>query len=301
MHLPARPTADGYSIRLRAHPPTAPSRARRGRCRPALRENPSTPAASPDRRTTESGSTARCAGRSRHRVERADRVLARPDRAAGEPPPAPPPPPPVGRLRRRCGTGARRELSSQTRGSAWRTASTAARSPAPPPGRPRRASARRCCSAPRSPPRDALLERRQLLESASRRTPRGSPASSGLASVAPGGTWPVGDFDVAQAEPAVLPARDERQPPDPIHHRHRIRKAVQRVPPRDRVLVEQRIHLRPVGLEPLRRGRERLSRTPAGRRSEAAPCPGRRAAEDPCSCSGLRAHRRESGPIRSAA
>ena len=61
------------------------------------------------------------------------------------------------------------------------------------------------------------------------------------------------DVDVAQTERAVLTTPDERNPANPIHHRHGVGEAVQRVSPKDRILVDQRIGLGPVGLQPLRR------------------------------------------------
>ena len=54
----------------------------------------------------------------------------------------------------------------------------------------------------------------------------------------------------------------------PVDHRHRIRETVQRVSPENRVLVDQRIRLGPVRLQPLRRHVERLGerRKPSVRR-----------------------------------
>ena len=63
----------------------------------------------------------------------------------------------------------------------------------------------------------------------------------------------AGDLDVAEAEPAVLAAADERQPPQAVDDRHRIGEAVQRVAPDDRVLVDDRIDLGPVRREPAAR------------------------------------------------
>ena len=81
------------------------------------------------------------------------------------------------------------------------------------------------------------------------------------------------DVDVAKTEPPMLPALDHRRPPQPIEHRHRIGKTVQRVPPRHRVVVDERIHVRPVLVEPTGRRASACRRTPTAHRSAAPPSP----------------------------
>ena len=52
----------------------------------------------------------------------------------------------------------------------------------------------------------------------------------------------------------------ERHSPEGVYNRHGIGKAVQRASPRDRILVDERIGLAPVRLQPLRGDVQRLSK-----------------------------------------
>jgi len=65
------------------------------------------------------------------------------------------------------------------------------------------------------------------------------------------------DVDVSQAERAVLPADDERHAAQSVHDRHRVGEAVQRTAPENGVLVDERIGLVPVHLQPVGRDIER--------------------------------------------
>jgi hypothetical protein len=56
----------------------------------------------------------------------------------------------------------------------------------------------------------------------------------------------------------VLPAARQRHAADAVDDRHRIGEAVERVAPQDGVFVDPRIRVAPVGLEPRRRGGQRL-------------------------------------------
>ena len=78
-------------------------------------------------------------------------------------------------------------------------------------------------------------------------------ASSAFASSGPGRGLAARNLDVPQAEGPCCRLRNQRQPPQPVDDRHRVGETVQRVAPQHGVLVERRIDLTPVGLEPLRR------------------------------------------------
>ncbi len=69
---------------------------------------------------------------------------------------------------------------------------------------------------------------------------------------------PRGDVQIAKAEPAMLTTADERRPAQPVDDRNGIAKTVQRVPSKDGVFIDKRIHALPVLFEPLRRHVERV-------------------------------------------
>ena len=108
-----------------------------------------------------------------HRVQRADGILPRLDRAAALKQTAP-----SAAARRRCPSAPAGSLlasCSRKRGSSLRAASTSGSKSGALPVPLRCASSRRCCSAPRIAAGDAGIERRSAPRAASRRTPGGSP------------------------------------------------------------------------------------------------------------------------------